>query len=230
MYHKVRITVVSLVVMAICMLSSVTTLAYFTDTDGAMNNFVVGNMSTVLAIYDNVDDSENKHAFSTSDYSPLVDGKIPLYLQATNNGNIPVYQRFRVVIPIALSSVVTLNLPEMDEECTIVTTSESTCRNTDYTVTYKPSVSVDDVPKYAEYYIVSNEVLAKDGKTAEWPTVSLTIDGLNDLSEADKSLFATCEEDDNNCVLGIGIYSDAIQTAGFAGGAVSSFADFPETY
>ena len=225
MYHKIRITVVSLVVVAITVLSSTATLSYFTDTDGATNNFVVGNASTKLVIYNNAAGGEN-NLFEASDYTLTDKLSIPLYLQAENNGNIPVYQRFRVVIPITLAGVVTLNLPEMDDNCTIVTTSENTCSNDDYTVTYKPTVSVDNAPEYAEYYIVSNSVLAKDDKTVKWPTTGLYIDGLSD---ANKALF-TCEAGDNSCVLGIGIYSDAIQTTGFTNGAVSAFADFPETY
>ena len=121
MHRKIRITIVSLMVMIACMISSVGTLSYFTDTDGATNSFTVGNASTVLSMYDDVSGDE-KREFDASRYSPLTDGMddIPFYLQATNSGNIPVYQRFRVVIPIGLEDVVTLKLPT-DESCNIKT-------------------------------------------------------------------------------------------------------------
>lgn len=236
MYHKIRITVVSLVVIAMCVLSSVGTLSYFTDTDSATNNFVVGNASTKLAIYDDVT-SDEYHVLDASEYTVVANGVlknntelpgIPFYLQATNDGNIPVYQRFRVVIPKALSSVVTLNLPTMSENCSINTSSESTCRNDSYIVNYKPSVAGDN-NEYAEYYIMSVNALAKDGKTTEWPTVELKIGSITPDME---SLFVCPTSDDsgNNCTLGIRAYSDAIQTTGFVGGVENAFASFRETY
>ena len=127
MYHKVRITVVSLVAVAVCMLSSAGTLSYFTDTDAKTNNFVVGNASTELAIYGS-EDGETSFADGTSTALAESNGKIvsgsqvPFYLRATNDGNIPVYQRFRVVIPAALAGVVTLNLPNMNS-CAVETES-----------------------------------------------------------------------------------------------------------
>ena len=226
MYHKIRITVVSLVVMAMCVLSSVGTLSYFTDTDAATNNFVVGNASTKLAIYDDVTGDEYRE-IDVSRYTLVQNLQIPFYLQATNDGNIPVYQRFRVVIPKALSSVVTLDLPTMNDNCAINTGAESICRNDNYIVKYKPSV-MDGDNEYAEYYIMSVNPLAKDSKTVEWPTVKLAI---GDITSEMEGLFVCPESDDsgNNCTLGISAYSDAIQTTGF-NSVTEAFDSLRETY
>ena len=222
MYQKIRITVVSLVVMSVCILSSVMTLSYFTDTDTSSNEFTVGNASTSLAVYDDIS-GETKRVFDAANYSPLVDRDIPFYLQATNDGNIPVYQRFRVVIPIALAEYVKLNLPT---NCEVETATNYICASNDYTITYNPSVSVEETPTYAEYYIVSNRELAVDAKTIEWPTEKLVFTGISD---AEKSLFTCTNNDNNNCVLGLNIYSDAIQTTGFAN-ANEAFTNLAETY
>ena len=241
MYHRIRITVVSLVVIAITMLSSVATLSYFTDTDSKTNDFAVGNAKTTLVIYDEVSDANNRHEIVESDYT-VVDNHVikcasctanereqlnslPFYLQATNGGNIPVYQRFRVVVPIALANVVSLDLPNTYNGCNVKTVENNTCSNADYTITYKSSVSVEDAPTYAEYYIVSNDELEVDGKTKEWP-----INGIKfgDISSLDKSLL-TCDNNDSSCVVGVKAYSDAIQTAGFQT-AVEAFAGAGETY
>ncbi|MBQ2695352.1 hypothetical protein IJG04_01810 [Candidatus Saccharibacteria bacterium] len=230
MYHKIRITVVSLVVVVTCMLSSVATLSYFTDSDIKTNSFTIGNVSTTLAIYDDVT-GEVKHVFDADSHGPLESNveNIPFYLQAENTGNIPVYQRFRVVIPITLAGVVTLNLPTMNEDCVIDTTAEagSTCSNDDYTVTYKPSVNVGDVPTYAEYYIISNSVIDANGLTSEWPTEGIRTGEIpTDIAES----LPTCDANNsNNCVLGIKVYSDAIQTTGFEN-AITAFASVGETY
>ena len=226
MYHKIRITVVSLVVMAMCALSSVGTLSYFTDTDVATNNFVVGNASTKLAIYDDVTGDEYRE-IDASGYTLVQNLQIPFYLQATNDGNIPVYQRFRVVIPKALSSVVTLDLPTMNDNCTINTGGKSTCRNDSYIVKYEPSI-VDGDNEYAEYYIMSVNPLAKDSKTVEWPTVKIRVGNITSEME---SLFVCPASDDsgNNCTLGISAYSDAVQTTGFMD-VENAFSGFVETY
>lgn len=221
MYHKIRITVVSLAVMMICMLSTNATLSYFTDNDVKTNDFVVGNASTSLTIYDDI--TGDKHEFDANTLPPLEDNQdIPFYLQATNEGNIPVYHRFRVVIPKALADVITLELPDMDDSCHITTTSENSCSNTDYTVTFKPSVD----NTYAEYYITNNQVLAVGQSTSEWPTMGIHIDGL---SETNKALFTCANNDNNNCVLGINAYSDVVQTTGFMN-ATAAFESLAETY
>lgn len=226
MYHKIRITVVSLVVVVICVLSSTATLSYFTDHDVSPNSFTVGNASTTLMLYDNAAGG-SEHVFDASNLSPLVDNMdIPLYLQATNDGNIPVYQRFRVVIPIDLGNVVALGLPTMDDGCEIVTTSVNTCSNEYYTVTYNPAVDVNDTPTYAEYYIVSNNVLPVGQATREWPMMEIRI---GDISSVNKSLFTCTSGSNNNCVLGINTYSDTIQTAGFIS-ATDAFNNVAEVY
>lgn len=222
MYRKIRITVASLAVMIICLLSSTATLSYFTDTQVATNNFIVGNASTVLAIY-NHESGDSEHVFNAEDYTLTNGLDIPFYLQATNDGNIPVYQRFRVVIPISLADVVSINLPD----CVISPATDNTCSNSNYTVTYNPSVSVEDTPTYAEYYIVSNNILDVEGETAEWPTESIHIGNLSGVE--DNSLL-TCENNDsNNCVFGISTYSDVIQTTGFTS-ATNAFENSLETY
>lgn len=240
MYHRIRITVVSLVVIAIMTLSSVATLSYFTDTDSKTNDFAVGNAKTTLVIYDEVSDASSRHQIVEGDYT-VVDNHVlkyassaaeeqldilPFYLQATNDGNIPVYQRFRVVIPIALANVVSLDLPNAYNGCNVKTAENNTCSNTDYTITYKPSVSVEDTPTYAEYYIVSNDKLAVNGKTKEWPINGIKFGTISSLDN--ESLF-TCNENDSNCAVGVKAYSDAIQTAGFQT-AVEAFAGAGETY
>lgn len=239
MYHRIRITVVSLVVIAIMMLSSVATLSYFTDTDSKTNDFAVGNAKTTLVIYDEVSDASSRHQIVEGDYT-VVDKHVlkyassaaeeqldilPFYLQATNDGNIPVYQRFRVVIPIALANVVSLDLPNTYNGCDVKTVENNTCSNADYTITYKSSVSVEDTPTYAEYYIVSNSKLAVNGKTKEWPINGIKFGVISSL---DESLFV-CDENDSNCAVGVKAYSDAIQTAGFQT-AAGAFASVGETY
>lgn len=236
MYHKVRITVVSLVVMMVCVLSSSGTLSYFTDTDTKTNSFVVGNASTELKLYSDDTLVDDDHLFSTAGLVLTDNSDIDVYPQATNDGNIPVYQRFRVVIPIALKGVVTLNLPSMNDGCTIsaadaATVTEKTCEDTNYTVAYKSAVKVGTEDKYAEYYITSKAPLGTEttnNQTAKWPILGLHI---GELSSVDDSSSIICENGDkNNCELTINIYSDAIQTAGFTGGAVSAFVNHPETY
>ena len=222
MYHKIRITVVSLVAMTICLLSSSATLSYFTDTEGTTNNFTIGNASTSLALYS---DKNGEQVFVPS-ADPLMDNKdIPFYLEATNDGNIPVYQRFRVVIPIALANVVTLNLPA-GNDCKVETVDNKICSDDDYTIKYNASVEVENKPTYAEYYVTYNHILPVDGKTSRWPLTGVHIDGLSDTN---KSLFTCANNDSNNCVFGISAYSDAIQTSGFPN-AIEAFEEFGETY
>ena len=239
MYHKIRITVVSLVVVVISMLTSATTLSYFTDSDTAVNTFVVGNISTTLAIFDDVS-GEDWREFSEANYSgdnKLVPGvnNVPFYLQATNSGNVAVYQRFRVVIPSALASLIELDLPNMDS-CDVKTTQGNKCSNDDYEASYDDSVVVDaeggESVTYAEYYIVSKTALVSNGDaTVEWPTNNLKIT-IPDGNEGEDytELFTCADNDRNNCTLGIRIYSDAVQTTGFIGGAVSAFEGLGETY
>lgn len=212
MYRKIRITVVSLMIVAVCVLSSSATLSYFTDTDGVTNNFTVGDVSTVLAIYD---DAAGTNLLNASLYSPLDEDKdIPFYLQATNNGNVAVYQRFRVVVPIALADVVTLKSAE--NSCKIA----DACNNANYTVTYNSNV--DDT--YAEYYIVSSGVLETGQKTIEWPVTEISINGINGVSDQ----LPGCSTSSSNCVLGVKVYSDAIQATGLDEENV--FGNFAETY
>ncbi|MDO5480748.1 MAG: SipW-dependent-type signal peptide-containing protein [Candidatus Saccharibacteria bacterium] len=223
MYNKIRITVASLLIMTLCALSSTATLSYFTDTDAATNEFTIGNASTTLSIYED----ENSTEFNASHHSPVVKD-IPFYLSAENTGNIPVYQRFRVVIPIELASVVTPDL--LGSACDDIATNENkSCSNDDYTVTYDDSVEVGTAT-YAEYYITSKTALGVNAKTKNWPMTKLKISTqVGELSDIQKSLL-TCENgSDNNCKLGIKVYSDAIQTAGFTD-AVSAFANFTEKY
>ena len=223
MYRKIRIAVVSLVIMAACLISSTATLSYFTDTEGTTNDFTVGNASTTLAIYDDI--TGDKQTFDASTYSPLTDNSIQFYLQATNTGNIPIYQRFRVTVPIILADVVTLNLSNMNN-CAVKTAPEHTCSNDEYTVTYNPSVEINNTPAYAEYYIISNRILDVNETTSEWPTESIQINGI---SEVDITEFTCSDQDENNCKVWIDAYSDAIQTTGFEN-AIKAFEDFAETY
>lgn len=242
MYYKIRITVASLVVMAVCLLTSVGTLSYFTDTTSMVNTFTVGSVATQLAMYS---DDSGTTPFDINGVGPLTsnlstgDSDVNLFMQATNTGNVPVYQRFRVVIPKALANMVTLKLPPMTDECKIDTTFEnapegtpeesleSECSNENYTVKYKPAVIVDNEAKYAEYYITSKAVLDVNAVTAKWPALGFSFNGV---SEANKDMFVCENNDSNKCVLGISIYSDAIQTVGFANDAVNAFADLAETY
>ena len=186
MYHKFRITITAIVVMMFCTLSSTMTLSYFTDTDSTTNSFTIGNASTALSIYG---DDVGEQAFDASNYTLTPNmPDIPFYLQATNDGNIPVYQRFRIVIPTALADSITLNLPTTTDE---------------YVVTNQSGT----------YYIVSTEALAVGETTAHWPTLAIHV---GDITNIDTSQFTCSDNSNNNCVLGINVYSDAIQTAGFA--------------
>ena len=228
MYHRIRIAVASLVVVIVSMLCSASTLSYFTDSDAKINNFAVGNISTTLAIYDDVT-NDPWHEFDETDYATLLPGveyDIPFYLQATNDGNVTVYQRFRVVIPSALASLIELDLPEDMNSCDVKT---ETCSNEEYTITYDDSVTVDgDEPTtYAEYYIVSKAQFAENEATSEWPIKGIKI---SIPEEGDYATLFTCTNNDrNNCVLGINVYSDAIQTTGFVN-AEAAFANVGETY
>ncbi|MBR3594786.1 SipW-dependent-type signal peptide-containing protein [Candidatus Saccharibacteria bacterium] len=224
MYNKVRITVAALVVMALCTLSSAMTLSYFTDTKSKENEFTVGNASGTFIVYDDVSnaDSANWRELSANNYPPIEDtSEIPLFPQAKNTGNIPVYQRFRIVIPKALANVITLNLPSSMNDCKVETAAEKTCSDDNYIVKYNPSVA----DTYAEYYLTSKTPLDLNGTTATWPTESIKI---GDLSGVDKSLF-TCESGANSCTLGIRVYSDTIQTTGFMN-AEDAFINLAETY
>ena len=184
MYHKIRITVAAIVVMTLCMLSSTMTLSYFTDTDGTTNSFRIGNASSSLSIYGDTD----KTPFNADQYTLTPNmPDIPFYLEAENTGNIPVYQRFRVVIPAELNNRIEL------------VTSE----NTAYTITHTDNV----------YYIVSNNVLAVNETTEHWPTTAIHI---VDLTGIDTSQFTCSDNTNNNCVIGVSAYSDIIQTTGFA--------------
>lgn len=240
MYHKVRITVVSLVVVAIVLISSVGTLSYFTDTDSSTNDFAVGNAKTTLTIYDEISDANNKHELVANDYT-VVDNHVikcascavneqldslPFYLQATNDGNIPVYQRFRIVIPIALANVVSLDLPDTYNGCEVEKVANHTCSNADYTITYDSSVDVEGAPTYAEYYIVSNGKLAVNAKTNGWPIEGIKFGVIS--SDLDEALF-TCANDSSNCAVGVKAYSDTIQTAGFQT-AAEAFTNVRGTY
>ena len=220
MYRKIRITVMSLVVMSIVMLSSVGTLSYFTDTDEATNNFLVGNAATELKIYSD-DAGENEFVVPAE---ALEDGtEIAFYPQATNTGNIPVFQRFRVVIPIGLEDVVTPKLPT-DDSCAVKTTETHTCSNSDYTIIYKPYDSEANTP--AEYDIVSNNILALGSKTSRWPMTGIK---FGDISSIDSEVYTCANGDRNNCMFGVNIYSDVMQTTGSINGAISAFENFTVT-
>lgn len=189
MYHKIRITVAAIVVMVLCMLSSTMTLSYFTDTASTVNNFKIGNASSTLSIFK---DSTGETPFNANEYTLTPNmPDIPFYLQATNNGNIPVYQRFRIVIPANLD--ITLNLPATDKY--IVTEQSGT------------------------YYIVSKEILAVDGTTAHWPTSAIVVGDI----PSDMSPYTCPANSNNDCILGINVYSDVIQTTGFTS-ATDAFA------
>lgn len=214
--------------MTLCILSSTATLSYFTDTDSKINNFTIGNAATALSIYDDISDEnpEAWRAFDVANHAPLTDGiEIPLYLEAKNTGNIPVYQRFRIVFPTALANLITVGFPGLDN-CAPETAPDNTCSNGDYVITYNPAVEVAGEPTYAEYYITSTNPLALNAKTPSWPTEKIRITGL---SETNKSLF-TCENNDqNSCAFGINFYSDVIQTTGFPT-AAQAFVNLSETY
>ena len=94
-----------------------------------------------------------------------------------------------------------------------------------YSTDVDDNVMVGGVPKYVVYYFVSNKALGVGEKTSEWPFESIAISGL---TSANLSLF-TCEgNNNNNCVLGIDVYSDVIQTNGTD--ATNPFKDFVEIY
>ena len=226
MYYKIRITVVSLVLITICVLSSAGTLSFFTDSVSTQNDFTIGNASTELVLYEDT----NGTLFDTMDLDPLTDGMqdIPYYLQATNDGNILVYQRFRVVIPIELANVLTLKM----DNCTLVVdntdTDVSRCENANYSVVYNKSVDVENTPTYAEYYIFSKSELGVDAKTSEWPTAAIAVGNISDVENFDQ--IATCEDNDaNKCSFGVRAYSDVIQTTGFTS-AIQAFENLTETY
>ncbi len=182
MFQKVRITVASIAIIALCLLSSTFTLSYFTDTDGSTNNFKVGHAASALSIFK---DSAGETPFVASDYTLEQGMDIPFYIEAENTGNIPVYQRFRVVIPADLTGLITLETPPTDK----------------YTVTQSANV----------YYIVSTGVLTVDETTEHWPTVAIHIGNI----PSDMSPYECSDATDNNCVLGLNVYSDVIQTTGF---------------
>ena len=230
MYRKFRITVVSLLAAAVVVLSSTGTLSYFTDTDGTVNEFAVGNASTTLTVYGDENGTVElkdmlDQILDESDGKVVDNTEIPLYLSAINDGNIPVYQRFRVVIPKALSDVVTLDLPEMDDGCKVETVEGRKCKNTNYTVLYSESVESNE---YAEYYIISNERLVLGGTTQMWPTLGIKFGDISSVENRDTLL--ACENNDKNrCTLGIRFYTDSIQTSGFEN-AMDAFENFTETY
>ena len=212
------------VLAVICIASSSGTLSYFTDTVETSNSFAVGRVASELHIYKDTLGS----TFMNSDYDgehPIEAGQpIPYYLEAENTGNIDAYQRFRIVIPITFKDVISLKLYGNLSSCDVKVSD--VCENEDYKVTYDDSVEVESVPTYAEYYIESKNILAKDGKTANWPTSALYIEENTeniDLSEL------ACGESSNNCTLGVKVYSDTIQTYGFDD-VSSAFVNFTETY
>lgn len=221
MYHKIRIAVASLVIVTICMLSSAMTLSYFTDSDAKTNSFTVGNASTTLKIYDSAAGGD-ENMFDDSEFTLNTDmNEIPFYLQAKNDGNVTVYQRFRIVIPSALASLVELDLPEDMSNCDV---KNEACDNDAYRITY------DETAEYAEYYIVSKNMLVEGATTTEWPTKGIKITIPEQSGEVDYTALFTCENNDkNNCALGINVYSDVVQTAGFAD-AITAFANVEETY
>ena len=183
MYHKFRITVAAIVVMVLCMLSSTMTLSYFTDTDGTTNSFKVGHAASTLSIFK---DDAGESPFVADEYTLEHGMDIPFYLEAKNTGNIPVYQRFRIVIPADLTGLITLETPSTNK----------------YTVTQSANV----------YYIVSTGVLAVNETTEHWPTVAIHIGNI----PSDMSPYECSDTTDNNCILGLNVYSDVIQTTGFA--------------
>lgn len=232
MYHKIRITVASLVIVTVCMLSSAMTLSYFTDSDVKTNSFAIGNVSTALTIYDDVT-SEPWREFDEANHGTLLsdtDYDIPFFMQATNDGNVTVYQRFRIVIPSTLADFVELALPDDMGTCDAKT---ETCSNEHYSIAYDGNVVVEkegeEPTTYAEYYIVSKDALVQNGATNSngWPIVGIKI---NIPAEGDYGALFTCTDGSrNNCALGINVYSDAIQAAGFAN-AEAAFVGTGETY
>lgn len=227
MYRKIRITAIAIVLAVICIASSSGTLSYFTDTDYTENSFAVGRVASELSIYKDTSGAEFDEADYSINNNPLqANMPIPYYLQAENTGNIDAYQRFRIVIPITLKDVVSVKLGGDLATCDARTTTNNTCEGTLYKVKYNPSVEVDSEPTYAEYYIESKNILAKDGKTEEWPTSALYIEA----SATDEDIpQLACGESSNNCTLGVKVYSDTIQTYGF-NDVSAAFSNFNETY
>ena len=226
MYSKLRVTLASLSLILLSTLTSTTTVAYFTDSDSTSSTFILGRADTVISAYDDVS-SVPYTPFSADTYGPLVqDQEIPLYLSAENNGNIPVYQRFRLVLPITLASALTFNLPG----CTLTPLAESptdsTCTTESYTVIYHPSVNIENLPTYAIYYIYSNQPIAPGAATPEWPTTKIIVGNLDNVNPAD---FTCANNNLNSCAFGLSYYSDVIQTTGFSD-PISAFQNFAETY
>ncbi|MBR2710004.1 SipW-dependent-type signal peptide-containing protein [Candidatus Saccharibacteria bacterium] len=226
MYKKIRIATAAGALAVICIASSSGTLSYFTDTVETSNSFAVGRVASELHIYKDTLGS----TFMNSDYDeehPIEAGKpIPYYLEAENTGNIDAYQRFRIAVPINVASVINLKFAGDLTDCDVKTAEDNTCDGELYKVTYDDSVNVEDTPTYAEYYIESKTILAKDGKTEPWPTTAIVIE--NGATNEDLSKL-TCGVASNNCTLGIKVYSDTIQTYGFKN-VGAAFADFKETY
>ena len=229
MYRRIRITVASLATILLCLAGSSMTLSYFTDTQSQENRFVIGNASTSMTIYS---DAAGTIPFSAEAHAIVEQDPMPFYLRATNNGNIPVYQRFRIVIPIELADKVALNM----SGCTLAPVTnqptQQSCSLSNYDVLYDSSVKVDNTPTYAEYYITSKDILTVNGATnttASWPTTNLTFSNISSLTSEQKDTLFGCGNDANNCVLGIKTYSDAIQTAG-ADSAIEAFGRIGETY
>ncbi len=215
MHKQIKILVASIVAIGMCIIGSSATIAYLTDTEQQVNNFTVGRASTTLTIYD------DSGVLDPSSYSPIEDGTTVTYhLKAENDGNISVYQRFRVVLPIALKDAVTLTLSDMGD-CDVRTATNNTCENTNYIATYNPSVN----STYAEYYIMSKAKLDVSATTVEWPTAQIN---FVSVSTIDSSLL-TCGGGSNSCVLGVRAYSDAMQTTGF-NSVTEAFQNFTETY
>lgn len=226
MYSKLRITLASLSLILLSTLTSTATVAYFTDTDTTTSTFVLGHASTALSVYDDVS-LATYHPFSADAYEPLTQGQeIPLYLSAENGGNIPVYQRFRLVLPANLASALTLNLPGCSLAPTSGDSTECTCTTEHYTVIYRPSVNVANASTYAIYYIYSNLPIAPGAATPEWPTTQIVVGNLDNIDPTD---FTCANNDPNACTFGLSYYSDVIQTTGFSD-PISAFQNFTETY
>lgn len=139
-------------------------LAYFTDTETADNNFTVGNVSIEL-IEQEKQYKEGTDEYELVDFTPdkvLMPGKqnaVDKIVTVKNTGDNAAYVRVKITVPAALKDVIHLN-QETNTQWSELTSSSDDEGNLVYTAIYNKALAGKSVEDDETVYDISEVVLS----------------------------------------------------------------------
>lgn len=139
-------------------------LAYFTDTETADNNFTVGNVSIELI------EQEKQYKEGTDQYElveftndkvlmPGMQNAVDKIVTVKNTGDNAAYVRVKITVPAALKDVIHLN-QETDTQWSELTSSPDDEENLVYTAIYNKALAGKSVVDDETVYDISEVVLS----------------------------------------------------------------------